>query len=149
MTVVKHFVMNHLKDIAITETDLEGSNDEKELIKSFVLCSDASYENGKATGDPTEIALIVLGNQYNMTKDHLTQKHKRVGEKPFDSDRKLMSTLNKEGNRYRVHTKGAIDNILQISTHALVEGKVVPLTEQLKQEYLKVASAMSNKALRV
>src|SRR5699024_894933 len=114
----KHFVMNHL--VAITETELEGSNDEKELIKSFVLCSDASYENRQGTGDPTEIALIVLGNRYNMTKDHLIQKHKRVGEKPFDSERKLMSTLNKEGNGYRVHTKGAIDNILQISSHVLV-----------------------------
>src|SRR5699024_1630277 len=77
------------------------------------------------------------------------QKHKRVGEKSFDSDRKLMSTLNQEGKKYRVHTKGALDNILQISTHALVDGKVIPLTEKLKQKYIKAALEMSNEALRV
>ncbi len=149
MTVVKHFVMNHVKDVAAEGTGFKASDDEKELIKSFVLCSDATYENGQGTGDPTEVALIVLGNRYNMTKNDLNQKYNRVGEKPFDSDRKLMSTLNKEGNGYRVHTKGAIDNILQIATHALVDGQVVPLTEELKQEYLKVTLEMSNDALRV
>lgn len=149
MTVVKHYVMNHLKDVPAEGTDFKGSDDEKELIKSLVLCSDATYENGQGTGDPTEVALIVLGNRHNMTKNDLNQKYKRVGEKPFDSDRKLMSTLNEEGNRYRVHTKGAIDNILKIATHALVEGQVVPLTEELKQQYLQVTLEMSNDALRV
>ncbi|WP_303862366.1 calcium-translocating P-type ATPase, SERCA-type [Alkalibaculum bacchi] len=149
MTVVKHYVMNHVKDVAAEGEDFKASNDEKELIKSFVLCSDATYENGQGTGDPTEVALIVLGNRHNMTKNDLNQKYKRVGEKPFDSDRKLMSTLNEEGNGYRVHTKGAIDNILQLATHALVDGQVVPLTEELKQQYLQVTLEMSNEALRV
>ncbi|RBP64486.1 Ca2+-transporting ATPase [Alkalibaculum bacchi] len=149
MTVVKHYVMNHLKDVPAEGAGFKGSDDENELIKSFVLCSDATYENGQGTGDPTEVALIVLGNRHNMTKNDLNQKYKRVGEKPFDSDRKLMSTLNEEGNGYRVHTKGAIDNILQIATHALVDGQVVPLTEELKQQYLQITLEMSNDALRV
>src|SRR5699024_3576968 len=136
-------------DVPLAETGLEGSSDEKELIKSLALCSDATYENGQGTGDPTEVALLVLGNKYNMTKNDLNQKHKRVGEKSFDSHRKLMSTLNQEGQKYRVHTKGALDNILQISTHALVDGKVIPLTEKLKQKYIKAALEMSNEALRV
>ena len=149
MTVVKHYTLNHLKDVPVEVTDFEVNSDEKELMKSFVLCSDATYENGKSTGDPTEIALVVLGNRYNLSRKTLNTEHKRVGEKPFDSDRKLMSTLNKEENGYRVHTKGAIDNILKISTTALVDGKVVPLTEEMKNQYLKATEEMSDDALRV
>lgn len=149
MTVVKNYTLNNLKEVPAAEDKLEATKDEAELIKTLVLCSDATYENGEGTGDPTEIALIVLGNKYNLTKRELNLKHKRVAEKPFDSDRKLMSTLNVEGKGYRVHTKGAIDNILKISTSALVDGKIVPLTEEMKTEYLKIAEEMSNNALRV
>ena len=149
MTLVKHYTMNNLKDVPATETSFKADPDEAELIKTFVLCSDATYENGQSTGDPTEIALVVLGDKYHLPKRELNEKHKRVGEKPFDSDRKLMSTLNEEADGYRVHTKGAIDNILKISTHALVNGKIVPLTEEMKATYLKVAEEMSDNALRV
>ncbi|WP_213818900.1 cation-translocating P-type ATPase [Garciella nitratireducens] len=150
MTVVKHYVYGKMKDLPTEVSGLEADQEEKELIKTLILCSDATYEeNGQSTGDPTEIALIALGAKYNMNKNDLNAKYKRVAEKPFDSDRKLMSTLNKEENGYRVHTKGAIDNILKISTKALVDGKVVPLTEELKREYLKVSEEMSDNALRV
>lgn len=149
MTVVKTYTLNNLKEVPTTEDNFEADIDESELIKTLVLCSDATYENGEGTGDPTEIALVVLGHKYNLTKKDLNSRHERVGEKPFDSDRKLMSTLNIEGNGYRVHTKGAIDNILRISTHALVDGKVVHLTEEMKKKYLKAAEEMSDNALRV
>ncbi|MGI6684430.1 MAG: calcium-translocating P-type ATPase, SERCA-type [Bacillota bacterium] len=149
MTVVKYYTLNNVKEVSQTETNLEASGDEKELIKTFVLCSDATFEHGQGTGDPTEIALVVLGDKYKLAKNDLNEKHKRVGEKPFDSDRKLMSTLNVEGKGYRVHTKGALDNILKISTHALVNGQIVPLTEEMKTEYLKASEEMSNNALRV
>lgn len=149
MTVVKTYTHNRLADIPQEASDLLASPSEAELIKSMVLCSDATYENGQGTGDPTEVALIVLGDKFNLTRADLNSKHNRVSENPFDSDRKLMSTLNKEGKGYRVHTKGAIDNILKISSHALVDGKVVPLTEQLKEDYLRVTLEMSNEALRV
>lgn len=149
MTVVKHYTMDNLKDIPAAETNFEATADEAELIKTFVLCSDATYENGKSTGDPTEIALVVLGDKYNLTKADLNAKHKRVGENPFDSSRKLMSTLNVEGNGYRVHTKGALDNILKISKYALCDGKIVTLTEEMKAKYLQVAEEMSDDALRV
>ncbi|MPW24648.1 HAD-IC family P-type ATPase [Alkalibaculum sp. M08DMB] len=149
MTVVKHYVSNQVKDIPAESTGLEATSDEKELVKSFVLCSDATYENGEGTGDPTEIALVVLGDKYNLSRKILNSQHKRVGEKPFDSDRKLMSTLNIEENGYRVHTKGAVDNLLKIATKTLIDGKVIPLTEELRNEYLKVVEEMSNQALRV
>jgi len=149
MTVMKYYTYHNLKDVPATKSNIEVNSDEAELIKSLVLCSDATYENGQGTGDPTEIALVVLGDKYNFKKSELNTKHKRVSEYPFDSGRKLMSTLNVEGNGYRVHTKGAIDNILKIATNALVDGKIVPLTEELKADYLKVTEEMSDSALRV
>ena len=149
MTVVKHYTINNLKEVPQSDATLEANTDETELIKSLVLCSDATYENGEGTGDPTEIALIILGTRFNLSKNILNSKYKRVSEKPFDSDRKLMSTLNEEGTAYRVHTKGAIDNLLKISSNALVDGKIVPLTEDIKANYLKMTEEMSNSALRV
>lgn len=149
MTVVKHYTSGHLTEVLQTDTVLSATSDEAQLITSLVLCSDATYENGQGTGDPTEIALIILGDKYQFTKADLNSRFKRVSEKPFDSDRKLMSTLNVQGNGYRVHTKGAIDNILKLCTSALVDGKVVPLTEDLKKDYLHIAEQMSDEALRV
>lgn len=149
MTVVKHYTLNNLKDVPAEGSGFEADKDTQELLKSFVLCTDATYENGQGTGDPTEIALVILGDRYNLSKRSLNSEYKRVGEIPFDSDRKLMSTLNEEKVGYRVHTKGAIDNILKISKNALVRGKVVPLTEEMKNAYLKIAEEMSDEALRV
>ncbi|MDF2567188.1 MAG: ATPase [Oscillospiraceae bacterium] len=149
MTVVQYYTHNNLKEVSASGNDSDISADEKELIKSLVLCSDATYENGQGTGDPTEIALIVLGEQYQLTKAGLNTQHKRVSEKPFDSDRKLMSTLNEEAGGCRVHTKGAIDNLLQISNRVLVDGKEVPLTEDIKADYLKITEEMSDEALRI
>lgn len=148
MTVVKQYTHNHYTDIDGT-TNLTATNDETELIKSFVLCSDATFENGQGTGDPTEVALIILGDKFNLSKNRLNATYKRMSENPFDSDRKLMSTLNVEGSKYRVHTKGAIDNILKVSSSALVNGSIIPLTEELKADYLRIAENMSDSALRV
>ena len=149
MTVVKQYTSGQLTEVSQTGTNLTATSDEKELIRSFVLCSDATYEDGQGTGDPTEIALIILGDKYNLRRLDLNNQHKRVSENPFDSDRKLMSTLNAEGSGYRVHTKGAIDNILKISTTALVNGQVVPLTSDLKADYMRITEEMSDSALRV
>ncbi|WP_019850309.1 cation-translocating P-type ATPase [Desulfitobacterium sp. PCE1] len=149
MTVVKYYTLNDLQEVPREGSGFNASLQEKDLMKTLVLCSDATYEHGQGTGDPTEIALVVLGDRFNLGKKTLNAEHKRVGEHPFDSDRKLMSTLNEEDRGYRVHTKGAIDNLLKISTTALVEGKVVPLTEEMKKEYLRMADEMSDAALRV
>jgi ATPase, P-type (transporting), HAD superfamily, subfamily IC len=149
MTVVKQYTHNHFTDIEGIATNLTATPDETELIKSLVLCSDATYDNGEGVGDPTEVALIILGDKFNLSKHQLNSTNKRVSEFPFDSDRKLMSTLNAEGGSYRVHTKGAIDNILKVSSNALIDGKSVPLTEELKADYLRIAENMSDSALRV
>ncbi|GJM79939.1 hypothetical protein HMSSN139_24350 [Paenibacillus sp. HMSSN-139] len=138
MTVVQHFTAQPLGDEAPIE-----------MLKTFVLCSDATYENGQGTGDPTEIALVAYGEQHDLLKKSLEAEYKRISEKPFDSDRKLMSTLNQTREGYRVHTKGAIDQLLRISNSAVANGEVVPLTEELKQRYIQAAEAMSDDALRV
>lgn len=148
MTVVKTYTLNNLKDIS-DERNQKANVDETELIRSFVLCSDASIDGGQDIGDPTEVALVVLGDKFNLEKNTLNAEYKRVGENPFDSDRKLMSTLNEEGNKFRVHTKGAIDNILMRSNRILVNGEILPITDEAKAKILKVAENMSDDALRV
>ena len=150
MTVVKTYTLDNLRDVPSEGRDFVANKDESELIRSFVLCSDASIDSGQDIGDPTEVALVVLGDRFNLEKNALNAKYKRVSENPFDSDRKLMSTLNEEGNgKYRVHTKGAIDNILVRANKILLNGKIVALTQEMKEKILKVAMEMSDDALRV
>lgn len=150
MTVVKTYTLDNLREVPSKGRDFVANKDETELIRSFVLCSDASIDNGQDIGDPTEVALVVLGDRFNLEKNTLNTKYKRVSENPFDSDRKLMSTLNEETDgKYRVHTKGAIDNILLRADKILLDGKIVALTEEMKEKILKVATEMSDDALRV
>lgn len=149
MTVQHVYTYRHLENVPADGTATADKKNERELIKSFVLCSDATFENGEGTGDPTEIALVVLGEKYHMPRKKLETEHERVAEKPFDSDRKLMSTLNREGSGYRVHTKGAIDNLLKAATHALVDNTPVPLTKEIRADYLRTAEEMSQRTLRV
>ncbi|WP_010631526.1 calcium-translocating P-type ATPase, PMCA-type [Sporolactobacillus vineae] len=149
MTVLNTYTYKNLDDVPETGNRAVKRDDLKDLIRSLVLCSDATYENGESTGDPTEVALVVLGEKYQLTKKTLEAACPRVAEKPFDSDRKLMSTVNREGDGFRVNTKGAIDNILKIATRARVDGQVVPLTDDLRHAYLETAEALSDKALRV
>jgi len=150
MTVVKTYTLDNLRDIPSEGRDFVANKDETELIRSFVLCSDASIDSGQDIGDPTEVALVVLGDRFNLEKNTLNTEYKRISENPFDSDRKLMSTLNEEGDgKYRVHTKGAIDNILVRADKILLDGKIIELTEEMKEKILKVATEMSDDALRV
>ncbi|TGA98443.1 cation-translocating P-type ATPase [Sporolactobacillus shoreae] len=149
MTVVHTYVSGKFADVPEKGQAECDTQDMKELIRTFVLCSDATYESGEGTGDPTEVALVVLGEKYRIQKKKLATINERVAEKPFDSDRKLMSTLNKENGGFRVHTKGAIDSIMKIADSVRIEGKVVPLTEEIKADILRAAETMSDQALRV
>jgi Ca2+-transporting ATPase len=125
-----------------------AGKDVKQLAKGMILCSDATYENGHGTGDPTEIALLMLGDDLGIDRQALHAASKRISESPFDSDRKLMSTLHREDGKFTVYTKGAIGNLLKISTHVLANGQVIPITEMHKTQYLKAAEGMSDQALR-
>lgn len=148
MTVMEFYTFENREEVK-TERIEDINSTEKDLIKTFVLCNDATFEDDEGTGDPTEIALVEFGEKYNLSKKSLNKDYPRVSERPFDSDRKLMSTLNKEGDKFRVNTKGAIDNLLKISTKVLIKGKVENLSENMKKEFLKVSENMSSEALRV
>ncbi|WP_068268671.1 calcium-translocating P-type ATPase, PMCA-type [Caviibacter abscessus] len=125
------------------------ADSEYDLIKSLILCSDADIVDDMPIGDPTEVAFISYGIKNEMYKKQLNDKFLRIGEVPFDSDRKLMSTLNKENDGYRVHTKGAIDNLLKICPHILVGSEILELSQDQKDEILNIANSMSDEALRV
>ncbi len=146
MTVVKYFTDNKLKEVK--EFNI-NNNGEKLLLESIVLCNDATSTASSKTGDPTEIALLDMGNMFNVFKEELDKTHKRVDEIPFDSDRKLMTTVNSYEDKFNVMTKGATDNLINICTSAYINGEVVPMTEEIKNGFLKVATAMSDDALRV
>lgn len=146
MTVKKAFINDSIINIEEINTDKKEDN---LLIEGMVLCNDATSTNESKSGDPTEIALIDIGNKFNIYKDSLNLKHKRVNEIPFDSDRKLMSTVNQYENNYRVYTKGAIDNILKISNKILKNDKIYPLSDDEKTSILNESNKMSDSALRV
>lgn len=146
MTVKKAFSNNEV--ININDIDI-NNNQWNLLIEGMILCNDATSTNESKTGDPTEIALIDVGNNLNIHKDDLNHLHPRVNEIPFDSDRKLMTTVNKYDKSYKVLTKGAIDSILKISSKILIDNKVIPFTDNLKRKVLDYSNEMSDEALRV
>lgn len=145
MTVVEIFTNNKHQKIS-AETEI--SENEKILAKWMFLCSDATYENGVSTGDPTEVALLVLADEFGLDRKILQKNSNRIAEFPFDSDRKLMSVEIEENNEKIIYTKGAIDNILKISTHILENGKIIEITENHKEQILSEMWKMSDKALR-
>ncbi|WP_234110980.1 cation-translocating P-type ATPase [Chryseobacterium sp. R2A-55] len=118
------------------------------LVKGMILASDATLEKGESTGDPTEIALLKLGDDLNINRAQLARETVRLEEIPFDSARKMMSVLIRHGNELSVFAKGAPGKILEKSTMILKEGTPVPLNGMLKNEIRKVAEEMSDEALR-
>ncbi|WP_242254608.1 cation-translocating P-type ATPase [Bacillus cereus group sp. BfR-BA-01379] len=144
---VTHFysdnTYNHLENLNV------NNDAQRLLLENMVLCNDASYGSDSQTGDPTEIALLVAGSTFNMQKDHLEKIHERVNEMPFDSDRKMMSTVHTYDESYYSMTKGAIDKLLPRCTHIFKNGKIEGLTEADKTQILEVAGSMSQEALRV
>lgn len=124
--------------------------DEKTLATAVSLCSDVSFsEAGVLVGDPTEVGLVQYGINLNLHKNDLTVAHPRCAEAPFDSVRKMMSTLHNFDSKVRQFTKGAPDEILKASNKILMDGKVVDLTEELKKQVLSENKRMADKALRV
>jgi len=148
MTVTSGFNLDGLVEIVEIGKDKTTSEDLKLMVKAFILSSDASYNKGIGTGDPTEIALLIMGDTIGIDRKTLQNTNKRIDELAFDSDRKLMTTLIDENGKFTVYTKGALGNLIEICTHILESGKSIPITEAHKQKYLDAAVSMSNQALR-
>lgn len=132
----------------MTVVDTYG-DDKKLLATAMALCSDAQLNDGQAVGEPTECALVNYANAEGLAKDKLEASMPRIAEAPFDSMRKMMSTLHKVGNKVVQYTKGAPDEILKRCTKAVKDDKVVPLTDEMRAEILAANKAMADKALRV
>lgn len=132
----------------IEDVDLSNAT-QKLLVEGLMLCSDATSNENGSTGDPTEVALIDAGRRHGLTGEEVGEEHARVNEAPFDSDRKLMSTVNRYDDSYYVLTKGAMDNLLKKSTHALIRGEKVVLTDEIRKSFTDASNAMSSDALRV
>lgn len=125
--------------------------DENTLAKAMALCSDAKLdENKEAIGEPTECALVNYAYKCGMPKGNLENKYVRIGEAPFDSMRKMMSTVHKQQDGTVVQfTKGAPDEVLKRCTKIWINGRPEPLTQEQRDEILKANKEMADRALRV
>ena len=119
------------------------------LATAMTLCCDAVYSPDGAQGEPTEAALVNFGAANGQIKPELEKEQPRVAEAPFDSMRKMMSTVHKCGDFCIQYTKGAPDEVLKCCTSYLDSGEVLPLTDEKRREILSVNHAMADRALRV
>lgn len=147
---LNQMTVTRLLDLENGIRDLEaGAPDHHETLVAMVHCNDATSDGQRRTGDPTEVALIEAGRDHGVQKAELIKAEPRVNEKPFDSDRKMMSTVARSGHSYRVYTKGAIDNVLPRCTRIRTADGVRPMTEEDRSALLESAARMSSEALRV
>jgi len=146
MTVEDYYV-NGIR-IPAEGIDLENPQ-ESMLLLSSILCNDASNAEGAEIGDPTEIALINLGDRFGLYASGVREKYPRFGENPFDSDRKLMSTQHVMEDRPTMLVKGAVDVLLERMTHIQTDEGVHPLTETDREKIRNQNQEFSKEGLRV
>ncbi|MBR3334441.1 MAG: cation-translocating P-type ATPase, partial [Clostridia bacterium] len=127
------------------------TGDEKLLMTAMALCSDAELEQGEAVGEATECALVNDANKNGLPKDELAADLPRVDEAPFDSLRKMMTTLHRAsaGDGFIQFTKGAPDEVLRRCSRIWQKGQAVPMTEAQRKQILEENKAMADQALRV
>jgi len=120
------------------------------LNKAMCLCNDSKKSHGVYVGDPTETALCEYSSKHQLEKQALDQQFERIGEIPFDSVRKLMTTVHfNDKNDFIVFTKGAVDEVLKKCTHVRINGDELELTEIQKNKIIKANKTMGSDALRV
>ncbi|MBQ9976915.1 MAG: cation-translocating P-type ATPase [Clostridia bacterium] len=127
-------------------------DDEELLANAMSLCSDAEFDTevGTAVGEPTECALVNYAETLGLSKNVQKERFVRIGEVPFDSGRKMMSTVHRtEGASLVQFTKGAPDELHKRCTKALIGGKLVEMTDEVRADILSSNKAMADRALRV
>ncbi len=133
----------------MTVVEYKGS-DEKLLASAMALCCDAQLQDdGTVKGEPTEAALVAYADKLELPKTKLEDSFPRVMEAPFDSMRKMMSTVHESENGYVQYTKGAPDVVLSKCTSYYENGKQLPMTDEKRNEILAGNKEMADKALRV
>ncbi|MGB7528086.1 cation-translocating P-type ATPase [Sphingobacterium cellulitidis] len=146
MTVQEAFTFSD--NLISIDDETENTYEENLLAEAMVLASDATLEGENQTGDPTEIALLALADQWEMDRGNLQSEQPRVDELAFDSDRKMMSTLHKTGSEYILYTKGAVDNLIPNCKYIIQNEELFPITEDHKKQITDAVEKMSMKALR-
>lgn len=149
MTVVDFYMYETPKE-DMESQNINYSYQSKTLTVASAICNDSNINNeGKEIGDPTEVALIKFANSKNLDYNILREKYNRLNEIPFDSDRKLMSTVNNiHGNVY-MFTKGAPDVVFSRCKYVMVNGDSVDINDDILNAYRNINEEFSNKALRV
>ena len=133
----------------MTVVDHYGDN-EALIAKAMALCCDAEIDkDGEVTGEPTEAALVTYADKLGFNKNDISANSPRIGEAPFDSVRKMMSTVHSSPDGIVQYTKGAPDEILKKCSSALINGEVVPFTDELRATVAAENKRMADKALRV
>lgn len=146
MTVQKVFI----DDKAVNYDNLDHNTPlEKKLMLMALLCNDAITFEKNEIGDPTEVALVNLGEIYGLDELIIRKKYPRLGEIPFDSVRKLMSTVHRVGNKHICVTKGALDVLLSRSERIERSNGVMPLGDEQKKAIERINRTFSESGLRV
>lgn len=149
MTVVDTYLASKGTE-GFNQKEAGWSSDEHRLLQIAALANDSSInEEGKEVGDPTEVALTYFTKVNGFSSDHLRQKYPRQAELPFDSTRKLMSTLHYIEGENLMLTKGGPDIVFNRSSKALVDGEIVELTDELLSEFQQQNETFAKDAKRV
>ena len=156
MTVVRGWTFGNEIDFRYRDSiEIEDDTDKEILLRSALLCTDAhlrilpdgTHEN---SGDPTETAIVDIALNFGINKNEEEKKYPRVGEVPFDSDRKRMSTINSmENGKLRVNVKGGVDEVLSVTSHIFVHGDIRPITQEDIAVIRTQNEIMAQDALRV
>ena len=146
MTVQKVYVDNKLID----GRELKKDNlAHRFLINNALLCNDSVTIDGKEIGDPTEVALVNLGEELHLDELVIREKYQRISEIPFDSDRKLMSTVNMVNSKLVLFTKGALDVLINKVNYVADSQGIRKLSDEEKKEIISVNKKLSEQGLRV
>lgn len=146
MTVEHYYVDG--QDIPAEKIDPQNPL-HKQMLRLSILCNDSTNIDGQEIGDPTETALINLGDELGVPAQRVRGVYPRLSELPFDSDRKLMSTLHKLRDGYTMITKGAVDVMMDRIQYIQKNGELVPLTSEDRDQIAKVNEQYSSEGLRV
>ena len=146
MTVQKVYVDNKLID----GRELKKDNlAHRFLINNALLCNDSVTIDGKEIGDPTEVALVNLGEELHLDELVIREKYQRISEIPFDSDRKLMSTVNMVNSKLVLFTKGALDVLINKVNYVADSQGIRKLSDEEKKEIISVNKKLSEQGLRI
>ena len=146
MTVEDYYIEG--RRIRADEIDMADSA-QRFLLDCSILCNDSTNENGVEIGDPTETALINLGSRYGVEAAEVRESYPREDEIPFDSDRKMMSTLHRIDGENRMIVKGAVDRLLDLTDRIWTENGIREITKEDKEKIQSQNQEFSMEGLRV